>query len=335
MKTCCVIVTYSDRFHLISEVLNSLLSHPVDEVIIIDNASKENSKIKLKNFLRNYSIPTKLIELETNCGSAKGFKEGILNAIKSSCNFVWLLDDDNMPLENSLKLLHNFWKNSTIIEKERKLALLSNREDRTEFIVAINKNDPAMVLPPKNSFLGFNISTLANKISDRIINKNIQNKSTNKTGKVIAAAYGGLFFHKEIITNDLLPNEDYYLYLDDFDFTFNFTKNGGEIWMIVDSKIKDIELSSYITKKKGLLYHSIFDAKNDFVTYYANRNLCYMQLKYLVNNHLLYNINKVLFLIYIFTLGIIRFKFSRLKILLESINDARKNKLGRNTKYSI
>lgn len=335
MKTCCVIVTYSDRFHLISKVLNSLLSHPVDEVIIIDNASKESSKTKLKNFLKNYSIPTNLIEFETNCGSAKGFKEGILNAIKSSCDFVWLLDDDNMPLENSLKLLHNFWNESKIIEKEKKLAILSNREDRTEFILAINKNEPSMVLPPENSFLGFNISTLGNKVFERIISKKIQNKASQRVGKVIAAPYGGLFFHKEIISNNLSPNEDYYLYLDDFDFTYNFTKNGGEIWMIADSKIKDIEQSSYITKKKGLLYHSIFDAKNDFVTYYANRNLCYMQLKYLVNNHLVYSINKGLFLLYIFTLGTIRCKFSRLKILLESITDAKKNRLGRNPKYLI
>jgi GT2 family glycosyltransferase len=333
-KTCCVIVTYSNRFHLLNQVLSALQKQPVDYVIIVDNASNIQSRKSLDEFLKKFSIKTEVITFNKNEGSAKGFGTGIKAAIKTDCEFLWCLDDDNLPLDNSLNLLHKTWEEFDLKNKETNLALLSNREDRLEFINAVNKQNPEIVLPPMNSFLGFSIFSIAKKIKERIFTQKVISGKYKK-GIVKVAPYGGLFLNKKALNDQKLPNEDYFLYLDDFDFTLKLSNNGCNIWMIVESKIKDIEQSSYITKKKKILYHSIFDAKKDFVVYYANRNLCFLQRENLITNPFIYYLNKYLFVIYITTLGTIRLKTNRLKILFEAIKDAENNNLGENKKYLI
>jgi len=57
MKVCSVIVTYGDRFHLLKQVIEACYKEGVDKVIVIDNASEENSKKQLKenqNRLNSY-----------------------------------------------------------------------------------------------------------------------------------------------------------------------------------------------------------------------------------------------------------------------------------------
>ncbi len=60
----------------------------------------------------------------------------------------------------------------------------------------------------------------------------------------------GLFFHKDLIEKIGLPDESYFLYVDDFDFTYRITKAGGEIWMVTNSHLHDLESSFYLPGKK-------------------------------------------------------------------------------------
>ena len=50
MKITAIIVTYSDRFHLLKQVLDSCFEEGVSNIIIIDNNSHKNSKIQLEKY---------------------------------------------------------------------------------------------------------------------------------------------------------------------------------------------------------------------------------------------------------------------------------------------
>ncbi len=206
--------------------------------------------------------------------------------------------------------------------------LSSLRNCRTEVVDAIQTGNPWNVLPPINSFLGFHLCTVKSKIIERFGERKSEAKLP-RYSKLIAAPYGGLFFSRRVFEHNNLPRDDYVLYLDDFEFTLNFSQDGGSIICVTDSRIADLELSDFQTKRKKLLFHSIYDGKRDASVYYATRNLLRLQIDHLVNNQLMFLINKVFFLAYIYVLGLLRFKWRRMRIFCKAISDAKKNVMGK------
>src|SRR4030095_2429811 len=272
MQVCGVIVTYGDRFHLLLQVINALWKEKTDKVILIDNGSSVNTRAALKKYFPDLVI----YRFEENRGSAIAFKTGIEKALSSGCDFFWLMDDDTCPEHGSLDHLRKFWNKIPAPEKEKNIALCSYRIDRSNFVDAISNNDPDEILPLKNNFGGFHIKKLFAKIRERMVSKNSRaTKQVQDHGKISAAPYGGFFFHKDIIEKIGLPDESYFLYVDDFDFTYRVTKAGGEIQMITSSVIHDLESSFYLPGKKRILYHSAFDSAKDSSAYYALRNTVY------------------------------------------------------------
>ena len=201
MKVYSVIVTYGDRFHLLKQVIEACFREDVNKVIVIDNASIENSRNKLKEFEKQNKDRLKVIYLEENSGSAGGYKRGLEEAYKcEECEFIWLLDDDNEPQKDSLKVLKEFWNDLEDKNKKEKVALLSYRPDRIAYKEAIMTNNPELVLGRKNSFLGFHILDLPKKVM-RVLKRKIGIKTFKednsiKSGKVAVAPYGGMFFIK-------------------------------------------------------------------------------------------------------------------------------------------
>ena len=332
MQVCGVIVTYGDRFHLLSQVIDAILKERIDKIVIIDNGSSANTQTGI----RKYSANVILHRFEENKGTAIAFKTGIIRAIETSCEFIWLMDDDTLPVTGSLDQLKDFWKNFSKIEKEKTTALCSYRKDRSNFVKAFANNNPDEILPAKNNFAGFHIKNLFAKIRERI---NAGEKRPIEpipgAARIMAASYGGLLFHKDLVEKNGLPDESYFLYADDFDFTYRITKAGGEIWIVANSVIHDLESSFYLPTKKNILYHSAFDSPKDSSSYYALRNTVYFSKKFLLNNKFIYALNKFLFLTFITIIGILRGKSKRLKLIYSAVKDGEKGRLGFNPEYKI
>ena len=332
MKVCGVIVTYGDRFHLLKQVINALLKEGIDKTLIVDNGSSANTEAELKK----YSSDLIIHRFEENKGTAIAFKTGIVKALETGAEFIWLIDDDIFPEAGSLNELKNSWNNFSKIEKEKNTALCSYRKDRLNFIKAIAKNNPEEILPLKNNFAGFHIKNLFTKIRERLISNNRKSfEPAPGAARISAAPYGGLFFHKDLIEKIGFPDESYFLYVDDFDFTYGITKAGGEIWIITSSLIHDLESSFYLPGKKKILYHSAFDSAKDSSSYYALRNTVYFSKKHLLNNKTIYFLNKTLFLFFITVIGVLRGKWNRLKIIRAAIKDGEKGRLGFNPDHKI
>jgi len=160
MKTCAVIVTYGNRFHLLKNVIEGCLEEKVDKIIVVDNNSLPESRENIEKLEED--IPNlEVVYLDENKGSAGGYKIGLQKAYRDKeCEFIWLLDDDNKPEKGSLKILKNFWKKLNVKEKEKNVALLSNRPMLSFYKETALKNDERIILGRINSFIGFHILDL-------------------------------------------------------------------------------------------------------------------------------------------------------------------------------
>jgi GT2 family glycosyltransferase len=107
-KVCIVTVTYGNRFHILKQVLDRIVDDEyINKIFIIDNASDIESRKKLQEYPKKGKIFIK--HLKKNIGSAGGFKKGLELAYKcNECEYIFLLDDDNLPEK---KLFQKYFKN--------------------------------------------------------------------------------------------------------------------------------------------------------------------------------------------------------------------------------
>lgn len=331
-KVCVVTVTYGNRFHLLKQVIDSALNEGVCKIIVVDNNSDSESRNKLMEYEKLLNGKLKVLYLDDNYGSAGGFKRGLEIAYNDpECEFIWLLDDDNKPMENSLKELLNFWHSLNLENKEEKVALLSYRFKKEQLAKkAIIHNQPELVLGLKNSFWGFHVKELHEKIFKYLkrrlgfIDNVIDQESNKKYGIVPVAPYGGLFIHKNILDKIGYPNEEFYLYADDHEWSYRITQKGGNIYLLLESRLDDLELSWHVPKSYTQTSFSTIAEGSPFRVYYGIRNRVFFEINNLVDNKMIYWIN---IFVYLFLIGFSSTK--NLKLIIKAIKDGYKGKLGK------
>ncbi|QCT93940.1 glycosyltransferase [Caminibacter mediatlanticus TB-2] len=300
MKVCAVIVTYGDRFYLLKQVIDACLKEGIDKIIVVDNASAENSRRQLKEYEKQID-KLKVIYLNENTGSAGGYKRGLQEAYNcEECEYIWLLDDDNMPTKDSLKILKDFWNKYDLEDKEENLCLLSFRPDRVIYKEAIMTNNPNLVLGRKNSFLGFHIIDLPKKVI-RVIKRKIgmqtfKENSKIRYGQVAVAPYGGMFFHKKLIGSIGYPKEEFFVYADDHEWSYRVTKKNGKIILVLDSVLEDIEKSEGFRYGNKLNYFQLLLNISKMRSYYSIRNRVFFEKCLLVQNDKIWSLNRFIFL---------------------------------------
>jgi GT2 family glycosyltransferase len=239
MNVCCVLVTYGDRFHFLEDVVHALLGQAVNRIFIVDNGSTANSRDRLEELKGRCPEKIRIIQLPENTGSATGYKAGMKEAYRcGDCEFIWLLDDDNMPQGNALEVLIENWK-SLRGGKDKDIALLSLRKDRKLFLDISTGVPVSKCFRRRSSFLDFHILDLPSIALRRALHRRMTGSGKGAGKAVIPfAPYGGLFFHKSLLDRIGYPNEDFFLYHDDSEFTYRITALGGSIYLIADSIVE-------------------------------------------------------------------------------------------------
>lgn len=103
------IVTYN-RAALLDRLLKSLAdqSFPISKIIIVDNASTDNTASVVRSRVMAKSPDIEYIRLATNSGGAGGFATAITAAMTRYSprpTHLWLMDDDGYPAPDCLELL--------------------------------------------------------------------------------------------------------------------------------------------------------------------------------------------------------------------------------------
>jgi GT2 family glycosyltransferase len=338
MNICVIIVTYGSRFVLLKKTLNALTHEAIKQIVIIDNGSNLKKNDSASIFFKQISKQIDIVDMVENTGSAKGFKTGIEKALEGLCDNFFILDDDNLINTQTIPSILHYWNKLITKENIHKTALLGNRVNRPNFLDAILTKNPEAILQRTNNYMGFHWAEMLQKIKERLFKtlrrKNITSENLSQCIKVSAASYGGLFFHRSLLKTISLPDEKYYLYSDDLAFTYPITQLGGEIWLIKDIMIEDIEQSVYLPKNKKWLHHTLFDT-NESKAYYILRNMVYFNNQYRKPNNIIYQINKLSFLIIIHFFALFRCELKKLNLLYEVQNDVLNNNMGFNSKYQL
>lgn len=106
MSVCAFVLT-RDRKALLVECLRALLTqtHPVDRVIVLDNASSDGTRERLEAEGLLDEPRVRYERREVNTGGAGGYHEGVRLALESGEDWIWLMDDDAEPAPDALERL--------------------------------------------------------------------------------------------------------------------------------------------------------------------------------------------------------------------------------------
>ena len=328
---CVVTVTYGDRFVYLSQVISSVLEQGINKIFVVDNNSCINSLAKLEKLLIEIPDKISLIKLSENTGSANGFKVG-MDAAVEEFNFIWLLDDDNKPRKNALKVLLEFW-NKVDTDKEL-LCLASYREGWDVYKNSVITRNPDGPLYQKNGFRDFHFFHYTNKLLIKIFLSNpiTNNKINVDIGELSVVPYGGMFFHANMLSKTGFPNTNYYFYHDDYEFSYRIKKSGGKLLLLLSSCIDSLEQSWHVNKF-GPDFFKLSRLNDPMRLYYNIRNKLIFELTEIVNNKWMYFFNMLIFTFLFIGTSLIFFRFRNILIYLEAIFDGLNRNMGENKKY--
>ena len=199
MKIAAVIVTYN-RLSLLKECLSAVKrqSMPVSSLVVIDNASTDGTV----DFLQSIQEPLLTVKFfEKNIGGAGGFAEGMAIATRQGADAVWIMDDDTIPDVDALKNLVEAF------EAHEHVGFVCSKVLWTDGSAHI-MNVPRFV---SQDDLGGGIYS------------------------VRSASFVSLLVPCEIIRKVGLPYREFFIWVDDAEFTSRIFKAGYKGFLVSDS----------------------------------------------------------------------------------------------------
>jgi GT2 family glycosyltransferase len=319
-----VTVTYGNRKKLLCEALKALQGLPLKRVVVVDNGATWPVKAEITE---EYPDLVDVVELGKNTGSAGGFSTGIQRALDLETEFVWLLDDDNRPRKDTLKKLLKAWSYAALSTSHDHLAVVAFRPEHQADVAA---GVPAHRINPRpNSFRGFHVLDIPYKIWRRTSCGRPRPCCTlPATVQMQQAPYSGLLFHHDVIHAIGLPNVDFVLYADDNDFTWRIHKLGGQIFLVTDALLDDLESSWNIKDRFGNGFAGMLKGAGDFRAYYGMRNGTYFDIKNLKKNTFIFWINYSAYMGLLYFFSRIYKKNERYRLLREAAKDGLSGRLG-------
>jgi len=326
-----IIVTYSDRWHLLQRVLQAVdRSQGVADVIVVDNGSTYDLSAKVSAC----GMPRiQVISLGANTGTAYAVKTGLQAAFESdTCDCVWLLDDDNLPEESALDELYRQYQLLTDEVPQDRLALVGLRTDRWAYVKVAHGVKPEDEFPCPNSFQGLHVRKIIRKLLHRMFRTGSGWSDECESAVAIPfGPYGGLFFHKSLLNTIGYPDESFYLYNDDLEFTARIAAAGGRLYLIPGSRIADIDQSWHTSSmERKLTFFSRLEAGSVTQIYYGVRNATVFSRRHLCRNMAIFAMNKFLYLVLVHVYLYLRRNGARRQLIRQAIKDAQQGVMGRN-----
>ncbi|MDQ3474934.1 MAG: glycosyltransferase, partial [Actinomycetota bacterium] len=187
-----VVVTWN-RAELLARSLCAILAQTSlpDQILVIDNASTDETATMLAD---RFTGRVEVVRLAENIGGAGGFAAGIVRALEYFPDAVWLLDDDTVPHPTALQAL---------LEARRHYpgpapAIVASR------VVWTDGRDHPMNTPRRKPGAGR---------AERLAAEGIG------ATPIRSASFVSILCSAEILRERGLPEVDYFLWNDDFEFT--------------------------------------------------------------------------------------------------------------------
>ncbi len=324
MNTTAIIITYGNRYSYVKQVVDALLVFNLHRIVIVDNNSVKRSAEAL-SALSSHDKRIQIVRLEKNTGSAYAIKAGVEQVLDDpETDFIWLLDDDNLPYPDAYETLMQNMQAELGKHKNHQIIISLLRGNRQNYINAVKNSKPESILGKKNIFRSFHVADVFSTCTD-------MDEGIIKAD-VSAVPFGGMFFHKDVIKEIGYPDEKYYLYCDDFDFCCRHIANDGRIILSLESGIDDIEQSWNV---KGSAIKKIATGGDLFRIYYSIRNRVYLEKKYLVTSWAVYIFNMLVYSTLVTMIALTRLKFINIKTYYTALFHGLAGKMGYNKNFTL
>lgn len=315
-----ITVTYGCRTHLLGQVLDRIAILKIGGVIVVDNASSGDLTALLRN-LPNY-LKVYHLRSDINLGSAGGYALGLKKAMSiPECRFVWLLDDDNLPSEDALKRMLAFY---LALGEPKNCGFVANRGNWWGEQVACRGRPYRM---ERNSFQSFHFKRIPDLWRGLFRRAKNEPPLRYPIARIEVAPYGGLFLPKTVIQYVGYPNETYFLYGDDAEYTYRMTRSGINLFYCHDVKISDLEFSK----------HRVDISITAFFGPHASPKRIYLSVKnkarleeMLVSKKVVWAFNAMVYIICLFVAGLIstrgsRILWQRMTLVINAVQEGRKH----------
>ncbi|MCZ3387763.1 MAG: glycosyltransferase [Actinomycetia bacterium] len=192
------VVAYN-RKELLCEALEGVTTQTrrLDAVHVVDNASTDGTSEMVAARFPSVSLHT----LPTNTGGAGGFAAGLALALDAGADLVWLMDDDTVPTANALEELVAAYEG---YRGQRPVAMASK-------VVWTDGRDHPMNTP-----------------RSRPGASRAERKDAMIVGcvPVRSASFVSLLVSADAVRSVGLPEADFFLWNDDFEFSTRLLRNG-------------------------------------------------------------------------------------------------------------
>jgi GT2 family glycosyltransferase len=215
---------------------------------VIDNKSPDNSLDKSKSLARSVFFETKFIENDDNYGVAKGNNQGIEAALKDSCDYVLLSNNDVVLEPNTIQALY--------------MGLRENGADMA--IPKIYFYDTNLIWSTGGKYCWYKGVAL------QIGYKETDTGQYNKYFETEYAPTCFMLIKSNVFSVVGMMDEKYFVYTDDVDFVYRARKKKQKLFYIYNSVVKH----KVSTSTGG--------PESDFSIYYCSRNRIYFAKKHIL-----------------------------------------------------
>lgn len=279
-RLCAVIVTYDERYDLLSQVIDRLADARVKSIVVVFNGNHAPERMRQQAAIISVVQPI-------NLGSAGGFRAGIEAALKLDADYYLLLDDDNLPAPDCVD--HLFAAHAGLGGAPL-LALQAFRPSQPWQRIVVHEGLPTIGRP--NTYGYFNWINerhlLRRQLGAGRAARGLPRRPGSELTRIDVAAYGGLFVRREALLLGELPDPRYFCYYDDLDFTDRLTRRGVTIYLCADAVIEDLETSWHAGEESA---HAVFSAKTADLRIYLDLRNAFIFYRSRMTSRFLYLLN--------------------------------------------
>jgi GT2 family glycosyltransferase len=147
--------------------------------------------------------------------------------------------------------------------------------------------------------------------------------------EVKVAPYGGMMFHNELLRRIGLPDEAFFLYVDDYEFSNRI----GKIYLAADAIVYDMD--RLLTAPQSHLFMGRLNNDHFGRLYYSVRNMVYFECYGRPHSGVVYGINRLVFMALLKILALKTGKREAYEIILTAIRDGENASLGAHPAYEL
>ena len=266
MNLSVVIINYNVKYFLentIASVIKSSKNFSF-EIIVVDNASSDNSKeyilSRFKNEMDNNELNLNYIYNKDNVGFSKANNQGLKIAKGEK---ILILNPDTLLNDNTITKLFDYSKNNP----ESKFYTCKVITPDGNIDTSCHRSFPTAW----NSFCHISgLSKIFNK-SKLFSSYNLLYKPENEIYEVDAISGCFMFLDREIIDKNIFLPEDYFMYGEDLDFCYQVKENGYKVEYVPITEI--IHYRGQSSKKDKIKLRKYFyKSMNIFVGKHYSQN---------------------------------------------------------------